>query len=142
MAYQSAELEIVRTGHFGKVVFPNEKVLVILPRSLVPKGGISISTPKSGQAHPRRLREDGGKLRGDLVIKCRARFIRRNVNVVAGPRELKLVNGSRTQGRRQLDGKSRTGLIPIRAKGWERIVAPKGPYGAPGRPALVWIFEQ
>src|SRR5438552_7464026 len=62
MTDQGAEFEIVRTGHLGEVVFPNEEVFVILPRRLMPKRRIAISSPVCWQAHARRLREHRWKL--------------------------------------------------------------------------------
>src|SRR6266566_2302962 len=114
VACQTAKLEIVGTGYLGEVVFPNEEVFVILPRRLMPKSRISISTPVCRQAHACRFREDCRKLRRDVVIQGLARFVGRDLNVVAGARELELVDRGRTQGGRKLDCEAVAGLIPIR----------------------------
>src|SRR5437660_11135118 len=62
MADQGAEFEIALSSNFRKVVFPNKQILMILPRCLMPKRRIAISSPVGWQAHARRLREDRGKL--------------------------------------------------------------------------------
>ncbi len=115
---------------------------MILPRRLVPKGGIPIRAPVRGQAHARRLRKNGGKLRGDVVIEGHARRIRRNFYVVSSARELELVDRCRTQGRRQLNGETVAGLIPIRGKGWERRITPEVTGRTPVRPRLICIFDE
>src|SRR5258708_37952601 len=115
---------------------------MILPRSLVPKSRISIRTPVCWQAHARRLWEDSGKLRGNVIVKCFAGLTRADFDVISGARKLELVNRSRTQGRRQLDGKTVAGLIPIRGQGGERRVAPEIPRRIPVGPGLICIFDQ
>src|SRR6185436_16495956 len=99
------------TGYFGEVVFPNEEVFMILPRRLVPNGRVAIRTPVCWHSHSRRLREDGGKLRGNLTVERFAVRIGRNKDVVASARELEFVNRCRTQRCRQLDCETMTGLI-------------------------------
>src|SRR6185436_9924880 len=53
-----------------------------------------------------------------------------------------LINRGRTQGCRQLDGKTVAWLIPIRAQRWERSVAPEIAGCARVRPGLVGVFNQ
>src|SRR5205807_1068780 len=142
MTDQGAEFEIVGTGHLGEVVFPNEEVFVILPRRLVPKSRISICAPVCWQAHAGRLWENGREFRGNVSLECHSCCIRRNYDVVSGARELELVNRSRTQGRRQLDGKTMAGLVPIRGQGWERRIAPEVPRRIPVCPGLICILDQ
>src|SRR5437588_12855709 len=62
MADQCAKFQIAFSSNFRKVVFPNKQILMILPRRLMPKRRIAIGSPVGWQAHPRRLREDRGKL--------------------------------------------------------------------------------
>src|SRR5437016_3669956 len=108
----------------------------------MPESGISISTPEGRQALARGLRENGGKLGGDFVIERFTSLVGCDEYIISGARELELVNRRRTQRRRQLDRKTVTGLIPIRAKGWERRVAPEVAGRTPMRPGLVRIFHQ
>src|SRR3989440_1183239 len=142
MADQGAEFQIAFSSNFRKVVFPNKQILMILPRRLMPKSRISIRTPVGWQAHARLLREDRRKLGSDIIVESLACFIRRNLNVVSGARELELVNRRRTQGRRQLDGETVAGLIPIRADGREAGIAPEVSRGSPVRPGFVCILDQ
>ena len=115
---------------------------MILPGRLMPKRRISIRAPVRGQPYARGLRENSRKLRRNLIIKCRARFIRRNKYVIARARKLKLVNRSRAQGRRQLNGETMAGLVPVRTQGWERRVAPEVAGRTKVGPRLICIFDQ
>src|SRR6266478_2145060 len=115
---------------------------MILPRRLVPKSRISICSPVCWQALAWRFWKHSGELRGDLIIKRLARLIRCNLDVISSARELKLVDRSRTQGRRQLNGETVTRLIPIRSQSGERRVAPEVPGRTPVRPGLICIFDQ
>ena len=55
---------------------------------------------------------------------------------------MKLINRRRTQSRRQFDGETVAWLIPIRAQGWERRVAPEVAGGTRMRPGLISVFDQ
>ena len=106
--HQGAKFEIAFSRHFGKVVFPNKKIFMILPRCLMPKRRIAISSPVSWQTYARGFRKHSRKLGRDLAVESLAGLVRRNLDVVPRSRKLKLVYRRRTQGGRQLDG------VPIR----------------------------
>src|SRR5687767_468713 len=61
MTEVDAHFQVVGAHHFRKVILPDEEILVILPRRLVPQSVIAASGPESGMRGAFCPWEDRGK---------------------------------------------------------------------------------
>src|SRR5262249_34314559 len=99
---------------------------MIVPGSLVPERGITIRSPAyCRKARPFDSREDRWDLGGELIVERIARGVRADEDIIACPRELKIIHEGGCDRIRQFNGEALAGLIPIRAQGWEGRIAPE-----------------
>src|SRR5262249_33476443 len=99
---------------------------MIIPGSLVPERGITIRSPAHRRkARPLDSREDCWDLGRELIVERIARTVRGDEDIIARPRELKIIHEGGCDCIRQFNGEALAGLIPIRAQGWEGRIAPK-----------------
>ena len=92
MAEEAPNLDIMIAPNFGKIVLPDEQVLVIHPRRLVPQHVISICPPDKAGIAGSWMRKYCGELGGYFLIE---RFTGRagfDEDIIPGSRELELID--------------------------------------------------
>src|ERR1044071_8469022 len=74
----------VGTYHLGEVVLPDEEVLMIRPRRLMPQRWVaSVPPANSGKSCPLHARKDGWEHGSDLLVERITRRVCRNEDVIA-----------------------------------------------------------
>src|SRR5437879_1750634 len=120
---ETTYLDLVRTDNLREIILPDIQVLMILPGRLVPYIVVT-SRPPHHCRHIRSLRKHGRELATDVGDERRRLRAGIDKDVIAGARELKIVDRGRTNSVGQFNRQTLAGLIPIVRQSWKRDVAP------------------